>query len=102
VVILNIIAGTTLSLKNSAESVTDSNNCSESEDGAGNLHFYNISDKYCYNTTADGGGLTKQHIAGQYDLPLNSLFSTGGVAFLVLMAGLLITIVIIALKGMRK
>lgn len=93
IIIFSFIGGSSAELTSAADSITDANNCSEGTD-----LVYNISDKYCYNST----GTNQIYEAGQYDLPLNTLFSSTGVVLLVLMAAFLIFVVVLVLKFGKK
>jgi len=97
IVVFNIVGNTSTNLQGGAESITDANNCSGGVDGTGTTLYYNISDKYCYNSTTGREGL-----AGQYDLPLNTLFSPSGIVLLVFMASILILMFMLSLKGIKK
>lgn len=99
VLILSVIANLNSSLGDGADSITDANDCSTRSDTNGNALIYNITDKWCYNTTASAGNTTGAVIlAGQYDLPLNTLFGRTGVTLLIVMAGLFILLISVALK----
>lgn len=96
VITFNIIGNSSTTLTSAADSITDANNCSEGTDTTGTAQTYNFTDKNCYNTTS------VTYTAGQYDLPLNTLFSRGGVVILVFMAMILIALVIIGLTSFKK
>ena len=98
VIIFNIVGNSATTIIDSADSITDANNCTEDKvtDTNSVALFYNYSDKYCYNVSpgSDGG---KQYLAGQYDLPINTLFGRSSVALLVFMGMLLLVIIGVAL-----
>ncbi len=100
IIIFSFVGDSSTELVNSANSITDANNCSRGVDAAGVTLFYNITDKFCYNTTPDATG-GKDSIAGQFDLPLNTLFSSSGVVLLVLMAMLLVFVIVVIIKGLK-
>lgn len=99
VIIFSFVGTSSSNLITGANSITDANNCSEDtySDSTGVELTYNITDKYCYNST--GSAL---YVAGQYDLPLNSLFSSSGVLLIMLMASILILIIGITIKFGKK
>ena len=97
IVVFSIIGGTAENLTDAGDSITDANNCSLGTDAVGSKLVYNISDKYCHNSSG-----YQEYVAKQYDLPLNTLFSSSGVVLLILMASLLIVLIILALKFGRK
>ena len=94
ILIFSLIGDTSSDLIDAADSVTDANNCSLGSDTVGTALTYNLTNKFCTNTT--GSSL---YLAGQYDLPLNSLFSNNGIILLILMAGLFILILVVVMKN---
>lgn len=96
VVIFNFIGTASSNLIDSADSITDANNCSEGVDATGTPLVYNYTDKTCGNSTANG-----LYTAKQYDLPLNTLFSRSGVTLLITMSGLLITLIALFIRKQR-
>ena len=97
IVIFSIIGGSSGELRASADSITDANNCSDGTDTTGTTLGYNFTTKYCSNST--GNDL---YVAGQYDLPLNALFSRSGVVLLIFMAAILIFLIGIGLHTFKK
>ena len=95
VVLFLVIGNLAPTIAESGDSITDANNCSEYDDANGNALEYNITDKYCYSGNATGN---KIGLAGQYDLPLNSLFGRSGVILTIVMISLFIGIITLALK----
>lgn len=95
-VYFNIVGSTATDIQGSADSITDANNCSLGTDLDGIKLTYNITDKFCYNST-----IAPLYLAGQFNLPLNSLFGRNSVIILSLMAGLFIVIMFIVLKGFK-
>ena len=101
VVIFQFVGTSSSDLAAAGNSITDANNCSEEVnssvyDSTGAVLTYDQSTKYCQNSTGDDF-----YVAGQYDLPLNGLFGSSGVAFLVMMAAILVFVVVLLLKRMR-
>ena len=101
IVIFNLVGSSSTQLTGGGDSITDANNCSEGVDNNDVALVYNITDKYCYNTSPDETG-GKDSIAEQYDLPLNSLFSSNGIVLLILMAAVLLTIISIAMMKKKS
>lgn len=85
---------------NAGDNATGQNNCSDSIDGLGVPLNYNASDGYCYNSSATTS--PQVHPAKVYSLPLSSMFSSSGIIFLVVMAGVLITLIIFVLRYAKK
>ena len=96
ILVFLLVGNSAESIIDAADSVTDANNCSLGSDAAGIPLSYNFTDKTCGNST-DGGLYT----AGQFDLPLNSLFGRSGVLLLVFMAVILIVSIVVVLKGLK-
>jgi len=100
VVVFTFVGNSAGELNTAEESITDANNCSSHTDlGEGTKAIYNTTDDTCYSGNSTG---EKLYLAGQYDLPLNTLFGTSGVLMLVMMASIMIFIVVISLKSIRK
>lgn len=97
VVLFNIIGNTAGDLTDAADSITDANNCSEETDNTGVKLTYNSTDGYCLNSS--GGEV---YLAGQYDLPLNTLFGSGSIVMLILMAVLFLVILGTAFYQLKK
>lgn len=102
IVIFSIIGGMSSSIKEGAESITDANNCSLGKDANSAELEYNITNKYCYNTTGNVTARGNVYLAGQYDLPLNSLYGSSGVVILILMAVLLISAVMFGWQVIKR
>ncbi len=97
ILLFSLIGGTAGDLTNAADSVTDANNCSlGASDSPQGLLTYNITDKFCYNASTQA-----VYLAGQFDLPLNSLFSSGGVLMLIFMVAIFLIAIFTVLKGMK-
>ena len=90
IILFIIVGGMSNTVVDSARSITDANNCSD-----GSL-LYNQTSKYCMNST--GNNL---YLAKQYDLPLSDLFGESGIALIALMAGLLVTIIVLAIRKVK-
>lgn len=97
IVLVSSLGSLAPTITDAAESITDANNCSESTDSAGVELTYNLTNGYCYNSTG-----TNLFLAGQYDLPLNGLFSSSGVMVLILMVGFLVSVVGYVLYKRRR
>ncbi len=97
VVAMTFIGSSSKELTDAADSITEANNCSEGEDNAGIKEYLNVTDGTCHNSTG-----TIPNARGDYDLPLNSLFSSSGVVLLVLMAALLIFLIALSLGFFKK
>lgn len=99
-IIFSFISNASTSMRQSAESISDANNCSDTTDGAGVAYSYNITSGLCQNSSVGAEDLYDT-FDGTYDLPLSALFDVGGVAMLLLMAGILIAVIVIAIKRRR-
>jgi hypothetical protein len=96
ILIFQLVGNSAGDLTSAAESITDANNCSDGTDSTGATFTYNQSSKFCVNSTDD-----KVYLAGQIDLPLNTLFGSGGILMLIFMAVILIIAVMTVIKGMK-
>lgn len=101
VVAMSFIGSSSKELTDAADSITDANNCSLGSDASGTF-WYNITDKFCYNSTNVRANATSLYEARQFDLPLNSLYSRTGVVLLVMMAALLLVLIGVSLKFFKK
>lgn len=97
ILLFQIVGSSAFDLRNAADSVTDANNCSLGTDAAGETLTYNYTNKFCQNSS---GG--QAYLAGQYDLPLNSLFGRSSVLLLIFMAVVLIIAVGTVIMGIKK
>lgn len=96
IIIFQFVGTSSDDIVDAADSITDATNCSDGEGVNGEAMFYNASLDLCVNDTPDVGDENysiRNSTALDYDLPLNSLFSSSGVLILILMAGILIFIV---------
>lgn len=97
ITIFYVIGNMSGNIMGAGESITDANNCTEGTDAVNSEYYYNFSDSYCYNSTGQ-----QVYVAGQYDLPLNGLFSGTGVIVLMLMAVVLLFSIKFSLQALKK
>lgn len=93
IIVFGFISNASTSMRQAADSIPDANNCTSMNDGDGNPLYFNASDNYCWSING-----TPQIIDGRYNLPISSLFASGGVAMLILMGAVLIAVITIAMK----
>lgn len=96
ILIFQLVGSSAGELKASADSITDANNCSTGNDAAGIPLVFNVSDKACSNSTGNS-----QYTAGQFDLPLNTLFGRNSVLLLVFMAVIFMVAIFTVIKGIK-
>lgn len=102
IVIFSFIAGSTTTMTDSSDTITTANNCSQFEDpSTGIPYVYNSTSGSCHNTTGLGSDVVTA-AARLKTLPLNSLFASNGVVWLILMAMVLLVIAGFVLLKKRK
>lgn len=89
IVIFSILGNTSAELQIAGDEAGYLNNCSE----IGQIYNRDVSTVNCTLNGVDSG-----EVAGFYDLPLQSLLRSGGVAFMALMAAAILFFVVIAKK----
>ena len=98
IVVFSIVGSTSNDLSDSGDAITDANGCDRIEDSAGELMTFNTSSRNCINSTGNDDIATGNQVN---TLPLNNLFASNGVIFLIFMAGVLLMVIIMVLKGVK-
>lgn len=96
VIAFNILGNTSDTLIDGSNEITYADRCAETRDSVGTAYFFNLSDKYCWNST------DKVALATYYTLPLFGLFTSSGVVLLVVMAAILIALIFFALRYVKR
>ena len=101
IVIFLFIGGASTTMKESSDSITTANNCSQFTDPSSGVAFdYNATSGSCHNTTTLGSGVVAT--ARLKTLPLNNLFNSSGVVWLMVMAGVMLLLIGTAFIKKRK
>lgn len=88
IVIFSFIGNASSSMKESSDSITTANNCSQFSGTDGSAYIYNATSGSCHNTSSDVIATARLKT-----LPLNSLFNSSGVIWLIVMAAVLILLI---------
>ena len=92
IVIFSFIGGASTTMKESSDTITTANNCSQfSEASTGADYVYNATSGSCHNTTTLGSGVVAT--AHLKTLPLNALFNSSGVVWLIAMASVMLLLI---------
>jgi len=98
IVVMQIIGSTSNDLDDAGDSITDANGCVNFNDAAGTPSVFNTTDRLCHNSS----GVADARIGDQTTtLPLNNLFASGGIVFLIFMAGVLLMLIIVSIKAVK-